>query len=107
MLHKLQLIMGLTGPLRFQLCREHVIGPSSAESLGDTGLLEGWVTHWGNKPVVSMPSTTVQLPQKRAHSVFSSRTMQLLLTRLPYLPEAENLLAFQQGAVNACVSYTD
>lgn len=65
------------------------------------------MTHWGNEPVVSVPSTAAELPQKGAHAVFSSKTMQLLLTQLPYLPEAENLLAFQQGAVNACVSYTD
>lgn len=55
------------------------------------------MTHRGNESVVSMPSKAADLLQKGAHAVFSSRTLQLLLTRLPYLPAAENLLLFQQG----------
>lgn len=55
------------------------------------------MTHGGNESVVSMPSEAADLLQKGAHAVFSSRTLQLLLTRLPYLPAAENLPLFQQG----------
>lgn len=62
-------------------------------------LFEVSVTHWRNEPVVSMPSKAADLLQKGAHAVFPSRTLQLLLTRLPYLPEAENLLEFQQEVV--------
>lgn len=55
------------------------------------------MTHWGNESVVSIPSKAADLLQEEAHAVFSSRTLQLLLTQLPYLPAAENLLLFQQG----------
>lgn len=55
------------------------------------------MTHQGNASVVSMPSKAADLLQKGAHAVFSSRALQQLLTRLPYLPVAENLLLFQQG----------